>query len=167
MSEKQQESPAKRPRGQPTGAQWESWIDQLIREAQDRGDFDNLRGRGQPLPNRRNPFLPEDRQIVYDLLQNSGHTLSWLDEGKDIERRIEKARQQLARDYAWRQEQNQKIGRTEAVEAAWERRCQRFEQELNEINRQIDTYNLTAPSPQFHKYRLRLEEEYERLNRTG
>ncbi|MGE0433012.1 MAG: DUF1992 domain-containing protein, partial [Planctomycetota bacterium] len=26
----------------PTGMQWESWIDRLIREADERGEFDNL-----------------------------------------------------------------------------------------------------------------------------
>ena len=28
---------------------WESWIDQQIREAQERGEFDNLPGKGQRL----------------------------------------------------------------------------------------------------------------------
>jgi hypothetical protein len=29
---------------------YESWIDRQIREAQERGEFDNLRGAGQPIP---------------------------------------------------------------------------------------------------------------------
>lgn len=35
---------------QPSGVPWESWIDQQIREATERGEFDNLPGRGKPLP---------------------------------------------------------------------------------------------------------------------
>jgi hypothetical protein len=31
-------------------AGYESWIDRQIREAQERGEFDNLRGAGQPIP---------------------------------------------------------------------------------------------------------------------
>jgi hypothetical protein len=31
---------------------YESWIDQQIRQAQERGDFDDLPGTGQPLPDR-------------------------------------------------------------------------------------------------------------------
>ena len=31
---------------------YESWIDKQIREAQERGDFDNLPGTGKPIPNR-------------------------------------------------------------------------------------------------------------------
>jgi len=31
---------------------YESWIDKQIREAQERGDFDDLPGTGKPIPNR-------------------------------------------------------------------------------------------------------------------
>jgi hypothetical protein len=34
----------------PGGMSYESWIDRQIREATDRGDFDNLPGAGKPLP---------------------------------------------------------------------------------------------------------------------
>ncbi|MBB5960204.1 hypothetical protein FHS29_006827 [Saccharothrix tamanrassetensis] len=33
----------------PAGTSFESWIDRQIREAQDRGEFDNLPGAGEPL----------------------------------------------------------------------------------------------------------------------
>lgn len=36
----------KRPRGMP----FESWVDKQIREADERGEFENLPGRGRPLP---------------------------------------------------------------------------------------------------------------------
>lgn len=33
----------------PPGVSWESWIDQQIREGLERGDFDDLAGKGKPL----------------------------------------------------------------------------------------------------------------------
>jgi hypothetical protein len=36
----------------PSGMTFDSWIDKQIREATDRGAFDNLPGAGKPLPNR-------------------------------------------------------------------------------------------------------------------
>ena len=33
----------------PPGVSWETWIDRQIREARERGDFDNLPGRGKPI----------------------------------------------------------------------------------------------------------------------
>ncbi|MBW4716924.1 J-domain-containing protein [Saccharothrix obliqua] len=34
----------------PAGVGFETWVDRQIREAQDRGEFDNLPGAGKPLP---------------------------------------------------------------------------------------------------------------------
>jgi Domain of unknown function (DUF1992) len=39
----------------PPGVSWESWIDKQIREAMDRGDFDDLPGKGKPLPDIDRP----------------------------------------------------------------------------------------------------------------
>lgn len=39
----------------PPGVSFESWIDRQIREAMDRGEFDNLPGAGEPLPDLDKP----------------------------------------------------------------------------------------------------------------
>ncbi len=39
----------------PVGMSFESWIDRQIREAQDRGEFDNLPGAGKPLDGLSEP----------------------------------------------------------------------------------------------------------------
>jgi hypothetical protein len=39
----------------PPGVAWESWVDQQIREARDRGEFDDLPGHGKPLPDLDRP----------------------------------------------------------------------------------------------------------------
>ena len=33
----------------PGSASWENWVEEMIREAQERGEFDNLPGKGKPL----------------------------------------------------------------------------------------------------------------------
>jgi hypothetical protein len=38
-------------RRKPPGVSWESWIERQIRESMERGEFDDLPGRGKPLPN--------------------------------------------------------------------------------------------------------------------
>ncbi|MEU9146975.1 DUF1992 domain-containing protein [Streptomyces sp. NPDC048349] len=40
----------------PPGVDVESWVDRQIREAADRGDFENLPGRGKPLPSLDAPY---------------------------------------------------------------------------------------------------------------
>ena len=37
---------------------YESWVDRQIREAQERGEFDNLRGAGRPIPGVAGPPDP-------------------------------------------------------------------------------------------------------------
>ena len=40
----------------PPGVSWESWIEGQIREAMDRGDFDDLPGAGKPIPGLDEPY---------------------------------------------------------------------------------------------------------------
>jgi hypothetical protein len=39
----------------PPGATWESWIDKQIRDGMERGEFDDLPGKGKPLPDIDTP----------------------------------------------------------------------------------------------------------------
>ncbi|MFG3441631.1 DUF1992 domain-containing protein [Nonomuraea sp. NPDC047897] len=40
----------------PLGVNFESWIDRQIREAEERGEFDDLPGKGKPLPDLDKPY---------------------------------------------------------------------------------------------------------------
>ncbi|NUW44678.1 DnaJ family domain-containing protein [Nonomuraea rhodomycinica] len=40
----------------PYGVNFESWIDRQIREAEERGEFDDLPGKGKPLPDLDKPY---------------------------------------------------------------------------------------------------------------
>lgn len=39
-----------------SGASWESWIDRQIREAEERGEFEDLPGKGRPLSDIDRPY---------------------------------------------------------------------------------------------------------------
>ena len=45
-------------RGKPPGKKWESWTEELIREAQDEGQFADLEGKGRPIPGLLDPYDP-------------------------------------------------------------------------------------------------------------
>ncbi len=51
----------------PPGVSFETWIDKQIREAADRGEFDNLPGAGKPIPDLDKP-LP---RAVVDQAENA------------------------------------------------------------------------------------------------
>jgi Domain of unknown function (DUF1992) len=63
-------------------AQWESAIEKQIREAQERGEFDNLPGQGKPLP--QEPW-DGDWALAHHVLRQAGETLAWISLGRDIE----------------------------------------------------------------------------------
>jgi hypothetical protein len=54
----------------PAGARWESWLDRQVREAQERGEFDNLPGAGKPIPDLDKPF--DELWWVKDKLHREG-----------------------------------------------------------------------------------------------
>jgi|GEM_PF-491222 len=56
----------------PPGVSYESWLDKQIRQATDRGDFDNLEGAGKPLPDAGRSY--DEDWWLKDYLRREGVT---------------------------------------------------------------------------------------------
>jgi Domain of unknown function (DUF1992) len=56
----------------PPGLGWESWIDRQVREATERGEFEELPGAGRPIPDLDKPF--DELWWVKDKLRREGLT---------------------------------------------------------------------------------------------
>jgi hypothetical protein len=50
----------------------EKAVEAIIKEAQERGDFDNLKGKGQPIDLTAYFETPEDLRLAYSALKNAG-----------------------------------------------------------------------------------------------
>ena len=127
----------------------ESLTEKSIREAIEKGDFDNLPGKGRPLDLSENPFEDPDLRTVHRLLRNAGFAPAWIEERKDIEAQFELARTTLIR--AWR------IYRPEGTSPnpeAWERNVAEFRAKVAELRQRVHLYNLKAPATIFHKRQL-------------
>ena len=59
--------------------------EQRIREAQERGEFENLSGMGKPLALEDDSHVPEDLRMAYKLLRNAGYVPPEVAERKEIE----------------------------------------------------------------------------------
>ncbi len=137
----------------------ESLIDKLIRESMERGEFDDLTGKGQPIDLSENPFEDPELRTVHRLLRNAGFAPAWLEERKDIDAEFERARATLVRAKML----FERSGRLPAQETAaagepglsdsahWQRAAQEFRQTVAEINRRVRIYNLKAPAVVFHR----------------
>ena len=51
---------------------FERVVEERIRSAQKRGDFDNLPGSGKPISFEDDRFVPEELRLAYKILKNAG-----------------------------------------------------------------------------------------------
>ena len=141
---------------------WESLIDKKIREAMAQGEFDDLSGKGQPIDLSENPFEDPDWRMAHRMLRNAGFAPAWIEERKDIDNELEAARTIVAR--AWFVNQNAR-GSEHASSAAarWLKVLADFREKAIELNRRIDLWNLKAPDVGFHRKRIDVEREIDRI----
>ena len=59
-------------------------VEQRIRDAQERGEFDDLPGRGKPLKLRDDSRIPEELRLAYKILKNAGCAPPELELKKEI-----------------------------------------------------------------------------------
>ena len=60
--------------------------EEKIKKAAERGDFDDLPGKGKPLELEDDSKVPEDLRLAYKVLKNAGYTPPELDMNKEIMR---------------------------------------------------------------------------------
>lgn len=117
-------------------------VDDLIRESMQRGDFDNLAGKGKPLDHSDyNPFIDLTTHNVNKIMVNNGFKPEWIMLSKEIRDNIAAAREKLAII-------REKLGPppfSEQDEVRWDYHCAEFSQRLQEINEIINKYNFIVP----------------------
>jgi hypothetical protein len=125
---------------------WESVVEKLIREAMERGEFENLSGAGSPIDLSENPFEDPDVRTAHRLLRNAGFAPAWMEERKDIDAEFERARTTLLRA-------SELYGKNRALatDPHWQRAAKEFHATTAELNQRIKIYNLKAPAAVFHR----------------
>jgi DnaJ family protein C protein 28 len=134
-------------------------IEDHIRKAIEEGKFDDLPGKGKPIPWDENSFVEEEWQLAFRMLRDSGFSLPWMETRKEIETQLEVARANLKRAWAWKQSA-MAAGQSPAfVEDEWQRAESAFREQIAEINKRIFDYNLEVPLPRFQRPPVEAEKE--------
>jgi len=143
---------------------WESSVEKQIREAMEDGKFDNLPGHGKPVDLSENPFEDPDVRTAHRLLRNAGFAPAFIEERKDIDEELERARTALARGWAI----YQRTGQTDSSsrEALWDRVRREFGDKVFELNKRIRLHNLKVPSGAFHRNLIDLDSELSRVTKN-
>jgi DnaJ family protein C protein 28 len=134
-------------------------IDELIREAESQGQFDNLPGRGKPLRLDENPYEDPAWRMAYRVLRANGFSLPCLEVRRQIEADLQSARHELARSWSWRRDQPAQ----DFIEGEWRRALTAFREKVAGLNQRIFDYNLALPSDLLQRRQIDVEEEIDRI----
>lgn len=67
------------------GPDWESVTERIIREAMERGEFDDLPAKGRPFVVEENPYAG-DMALAFHILHNAGVAPPWIESDKEVRR---------------------------------------------------------------------------------
>jgi len=148
-------------------------VERQIVEAQRRGEFDNLSGKGKPLDLKENPFADSEWRVAYKILQDNGFTLDWIELDQEIRAELEACREQLLQSKCWYERAMAQLGhqgscwaqekRTRA-QYTWEQALGTFADRVAQINKRVDLLNLKVPLVNLQRPRISVDEEKLRLD---
>jgi DnaJ family protein C protein 28 len=131
------------------GKRFHDYIEEIIQEAMERGEFDNLEGMGKPLNLDENPY-EGDKAAGYRLLKNNNYAPPEIELLKEIRRERSRMEQRLerlcARGNALRKRSVPPFeSEKRAYNVALEKAITDYDAHLREMNRKILTLNLSVP----------------------
>lgn len=133
---------------------FESVVERRIREAQEKGVFDNLQGRGRPLDlGDENPFEDPDWRLAYRILKNAGFAPRWIELGRELEadwaaceaRVAAHERTMRARVLALRRRLVVSEAELADLEAAHRQMVTEITERVRAYNEKVALYNLAVP----------------------
>ena len=142
------------------------YIEEQIRQAQERGEFDNLPGFGKPLRLEGNPY-EGDKAMGYHLLKNNGLAPNEIELLKEI--RTEYGRMEAKLNRLCQQGQHLRQRRVapfpsekRAFNRSVEKAAGEYERTLRALNKKILTLNLIVP-PVMHQNMYNVEQMVQRF----
>jgi len=144
---------------------WESLIDKKIREATEQGEFENLPGKGEPIDLSENPFEDPEWRMAHRMLRNAGFAPAWIEERKDIDAELAAARIALARALLVLSEARN-TENEEGARVRWKQKRDSFREQVEDLNRRINAWNLKAPAVAFQRKLIDAEREIERISES-
>jgi DnaJ family protein C protein 28 len=152
---------------------WSELVERQIVEAQRRGEFDNLSGKGKPLDLTENPFADSEWRVAYKILQDNGFTLDWIELDKEIRAELLTCREQLLQSKCWYERAMAQLKHQESrwageeklrVQYTWEQALETFADRVAQINKKVDLLNLKVPLVNLQRPKISVDEEKLRLD---
>ena len=144
---------------------WDNLIEDIIGEGTKRGLFDNLKGKGKPLDLKRSS-LGRDQELAHSLLKENDIAPAWIMQRSDILAKQARLRTEIERQWSRHEASFRVAVSSEArgrLTISWDDTCMRWLREIEELNKDIRSYNLKRPSEHLELFQLNLEKELERI----
>lgn len=142
------------------------FMDRVLDEAQAKGVFDNLPGRGKPLRLDHNPYA-EEQQLAHKILRDNDFTLPWIADRAELAGKIEAVRAELGQrwqtgrdNYARAVTDRQKAN----LSQEWDHYLAQLESRLITLNKAIGDLNLRLPVATMELLKLNLDQELARIS---
>lgn len=121
----------------------ERLVEDMIQEAMQRGDFDNLNGKGKPLSSKNayNPYIDFTTHKLNQVLIDNGFSPEWILLEKEIKEEVSRLKRQLSEI---RHIFNEALTFEERRE--WDNYVDNLRPDCDKLNKMILKYNLTVPS---------------------
>ncbi|KAF4524113.1 hypothetical protein B566_EDAN007696 [Ephemera danica] len=140
----------------------ERLVEDLIQESMARGEFDNLSGKGKPLPQAAdNPYVDFVTHKINQasVLIDNGFVPEWISLQKEIREEAGKIREMLTKS----RERLGLLPLTSADERLWEESVQKVQSLVQQLNIKINKYNLVVPLMKKQMLLFKLEREADQI----
>lgn len=147
--------------------EWRDVVGQRVEEAMRNGAFDNLRGHGKPLNLQRDPFIPEEQQMAYQIMKDNDLVPAWIDDRNEVLREIEQLRAEVRTTVEHVRAQWEASPRPETrmrLEQFWQNTIEHWTGQFRKLNSRITTVNLKQPLDFLEIIKPSLEHE---LHKSG
>jgi DnaJ family protein C protein 28 len=120
-------------------------VEEKIKEAQERGDFEDLPGKGKPLDLSENPFLDPAMQLTYKLMKDAGFSPAWIELDKEIRSDLQKAQKLLDTCKLKRQRLSSDQKGLSTFKGYRKRAIEEYGEFLKALNLKIERFNMLVP----------------------
>ena len=128
-------------------------VNKQIQEAMERGDFNDLPGKGKPQQLYDNPYIPPEVRQINQMLKDNGFAPHWIEVDKRIRDEREQIEKLLTRIQARRERLANRIRvhplKRDAIRRVFElertRALEAYTVRLRQLNQKIQQFNLIMP----------------------
>ncbi|XP_078088151.1 dnaJ homolog subfamily C member 28 [Mustelus asterias] len=119
----------------------ERLVEDLIQESMAKGEFDNLSGKGKPLQKfSQYPYIDPMTHNLNRILIENGYQPQWIVQQKEIKQTKEKLQNDMV---AYRKKLGESL--TLHSQKQWNLKCEQFRDEIKQLNKTVDHFNLIVP----------------------